>query len=877
MTLGPREPQGAAFAPIFEAMHRGLLQRERLLKLDTPLGANTLIPLRALGCAQLGRDYTWTIDAATTRDDLNPDALIAQPVTLWMQQPRGALDLNADYRPIHGYVHTVRRLGADGGLTSWQIGFSSALHFLRHRRDERFWLDRDAQEILSEVFDRYPPLQGAFRFELSGALAKRSYCRQSETDWHFVNRIMEDEGLYGYWTHDAREQKTTLRIVDRVEALPAAKPIEFYRGNAGDEISGFTQWATLRQLNSVHVASRSGDYKRPSTPFEVRQSVRTTRYVEQTNWRTQEQKAIPYPPLEDYSAGAYRYPDSDRGAAWARVRAEEYESRSRRYAGVGGSRWIDAGGRFVLNDHPAHAESDPKAREFVAIAARWTIENNVSIARSSRHFPYSLQADIERARSGHGSAFAVAPHPQDGATGLYVIEVEAQRTDIEYRSPFEHRKPAMSVEMATIVTPNGEEVWTDPLNRVRARFHWDRQSPPDAFETSPPLLVGQSDTGPQYGGVHVPRRGETVYVDFVGGDCDRPYIVSRAPGGATPPMWHSDGLLSGFQSREYGGGGGYSEMQLDDATGQVRARVLSKTRGDYSHLTLGYGIVQQGNTRGRYLGSGFALHADQYGAVRANRGLYIGTHATRHDAEQLDVDAARDQLKDAADVLARQSLLSEQHRAESLKAGHDALTELTDATRQPVEPGASGGRTSGGGTGSANGFKVPAMLLGSAGGMGLTTFQSLHASADRHVSVVAGQSAFVATGKSFVASAGEKVSVFGEDGIKLFAKGDVRVESHRETLDLIGQKTVRLVSATERIEIAADKEIVITSGQAYIRLRDGDIQIHAPGKIDIKGSLHNFSGPASMPYPMPVQPDAVCVPCMMKQAAGRGAFVAMGA
>ncbi|MCZ2899934.1 phage late control D family protein, partial [Burkholderia thailandensis] len=251
MTLGPREPQGTAFAPIFEAMHRGLLQRERLLKLDTPLGANTLIPLRALGCAQLGRDYTWTIDAATTRDDLNPDALIAQPVTLWMQQPRGALDLNADYRPIHGYVHTVRRLGADGGLTSWQIGFSSALHFLRHRRDERFWLDRDAQEILSEVFDRYPPLQGAFRFELSGALAKRSYCRQSETDWHFVNRIMEDEGLYGYWTHDAREQKTTLRIVDRVEALPAAKPIEFYRGNAGDEISGFTQWATLRQLNSV--------------------------------------------------------------------------------------------------------------------------------------------------------------------------------------------------------------------------------------------------------------------------------------------------------------------------------------------------------------------------------------------------------------------------------------------------------------------------------------------------------------------------------------------------------------------------------------------------------------------------------------------------
>ncbi len=61
-----------------------------------------------------------------------------------------------------------------------------------------------------------------------------------------------------------------------------------------------------------------------------------------------------------------------------------------------------------------------------------------------------------------------------------------------------------------------------------------------------------------------------------------------------------------------------------------------------------------------------------------------------------------------------------------------------------------------------------------------------------------------------------------------------------------------------------------------IRLKGGDIQIHAPGRIDIKGSMHSFSGPASMPYPMPTQPDAVCVPCLMKRTAGRSAFVSTG-
>ncbi|RDK02924.1 type VI secretion system tip protein VgrG [Paraburkholderia lacunae] len=875
--MQPRAFGGLSPQPIFEAIHRGLLQRDRLLKLDTPLGANALIPLRAIGEARLGRDYTWTIDAASTRDDLNLDALMAQPVTLWLQLPRGTFDFDSEYRPIHGYVHKVQRLGADGGLTTYQIGFSSALHFLRHRRDEHYWLDRDATAILSDVFNRYPQLQGAFQFKLSRPLAVRSYCRQSETDWNFAERLMEDEGLYGYWAHADNEQKTTYVIVDRVSTLPDAKPIGFYRGDVGDEVDRFTQWTALRQLNSVAVASRSGDYKRPTSPFEVQSTVQTTSYTEQVNWRTEEEKKIPYPQLEHYSAGAYRYPDSDRGGSWAQIRAEEYESRSRRFFGVGGSRWIDIGGRFVLDDHPAHTETDARQREFVAVAVRWTIQNNVPIVQPGAHLPYSLQADVERVRSSTGSALAIASHPQDGSVGVYVVEVEAQRTDVEYRSPFDHPKPVMTVEMATVVTPNGEEIWTDALNRVKVRFHWDRQSPAEAFNTSPALLIAQSDTGERYGGVHVPRRGETIYIDFVGGDCDRPYVVSRAPGGATPPMWHSHGLFSGFQSREYGGGGGYNEVQLDDATGQTRARLLSTTGSDYSHLTLGYAIVQQGNTRGRFLGLGYTLHADRYGAIRANRGLYVGTYEARHDGDQLDVDEAREQLKDAADVMAAQSSLAEQHRAASLKDGHAALTHFTDATQQSSAPETKGGRTAGGGTGSANTFRAPLMLLGSAAGIGLSTPQSIQVAADQHVNVVAGKGAFVATGKSLAMSVGEAASLFAQEGVKMFSKGPVQIESHGDNIGLIAQKILQILSTTGRIEIAADQEILITCGEAYIRIAKGNIEIHAPGKIDVKGSLHSFNGPASMPFQMPTLPDAVCVPCMMKRAAGRSPFVTTGA
>ncbi|RQR51465.1 DUF2345 domain-containing protein, partial [Burkholderia sp. Bp9126] len=63
--------------------------------------------------------------------------------------------------------------------------------------------------------------------------------------------------------------------------------------------------------------------------------------------------------------------------------------------------------------------------------------------------------------------------------------------------------------------------------------------------------------------------------------------------------------------------------------------------------------------------------------------------------------------------------------------------------------------------------------------------------------------------------------------------------------------TVKVLSATDRIEIAADQGILLTSGGAYIRIKGGQIEIHAPGKIDVKGASHTFSGPASQGYPLP--------------------------
>ncbi|CAG9230960.1 hypothetical protein BGLA2_510028 [Burkholderia gladioli] len=77
------------------------LQQDRLLKLDSPLEGTVLLPLRASGSARLGRHFEFTVDVASRDDTLELKALIAQPVTLWIQQS------HESYRPHHGYVHTA--------------------------------------------------------------------------------------------------------------------------------------------------------------------------------------------------------------------------------------------------------------------------------------------------------------------------------------------------------------------------------------------------------------------------------------------------------------------------------------------------------------------------------------------------------------------------------------------------------------------------------------------------------------------------------------------------------------------------------------------------------------------------------------------------
>lgn len=809
-------------------------QQNRLLKLTTDLGADIFLPQRVVAHERLGRSYEYKVDLVSVRSDIELKKLIARPITLWVLQH------DQSYLPINGYVHTAKRLGSDGLLTFCQVSFAPWLHFLKFRRDARIWQEKTVDDILVDVFRAHPQAQGNFRFNLTRPSAPRSYCTQYETDWHFIQRLMEEEGWYGYHEQKADGTGHVLVITDTTDHLKAVAPqrIRFHCADTGDESDEIVHWSASRSLAPRRFTTRTHDYKAPNAPKHTDTSV----FPEHGDLPAQ---------LEIYEyTGAYTYPRQEQGDRQARIRVEETESRMKRFYGVSGARNLPVGHWFTLEDHPAHRDETEGDRQFLVIAVEWCIENNLPLSGRSKDFPGSLASQLEAfriatGRNFHASAGIANARQQNEQGGYCFNRFEVQRRKIPYRSPSDHARPDLYPQTAVVVGPAGEEIHTDHLNRVKVRLRWDRHNGNDDRGACW-VRVSYPNAGQGWGGLNVPRVGQEVIVTFLGGDPDRPVVTGRLYNEDQGPQWHSNGKLSGYKSKEYKGTG-FNQLVLDDTTNQNRVHLYSTNT--HAQLNLGYLISQRGNERSRFFGSGFALSTDDFGAIVTQKGLYISTYG-RPGAQgtQLDAVEATSQLKVGASLAKALSDTAAKAGAEPL-TGQAALDQFIDSTKDSYD---------GEGRSDANRFKEPILLAASPSGVGVTSAKSTHIHTGEAITVSSGSDTNVAVGKSLLVTVAEKIGLFAANaGIKLFAaRGKIDVQAQSDDIDIIAEKVLRLLSTTSRIEIHAKEEVLISAGGSSIKVSADGITSSTSGKWIAKASMHLMPGPATSNYVMPHLPKA---------------------
>lgn len=240
------------------------LQANRLFTIQTPLQGMSEVVLVDFHCTEaLSQNFEIRGRLASQDRNIELKKLIGQPVTITLQLT-DALASSAE-RYFHGYVAAFTHLDNDGGLASYSVTILPWLWMLSRRRDIRIFQEENTETILSKVFQEYGHI-ASFEFRLSKATSNRSYCTQyKETDLVFVERLMQEDGLFFYFEHEKTGHK--LIITDTsITAKPIDGPspsLQYSQGEAMDDLAVVTSFQALRQLESDSVGLKTFDYKSP--------------------------------------------------------------------------------------------------------------------------------------------------------------------------------------------------------------------------------------------------------------------------------------------------------------------------------------------------------------------------------------------------------------------------------------------------------------------------------------------------------------------------------------------------------------------------------------------------------------------------------------
>ncbi len=231
--------------------------------------------------------------------------------------------------------------------------------------------------------------------------------------------------------------------------------------------------------------------------------------------------------------------------------------------------------------------------------------------------------------------------------GEWTHRCEARSADVPHRPPRVTPKPKISgVESATVVGSPGEEIHTDEFGRVRVHFHWDRESAMDDG-SSCWIHVSQSWGGAGYGGSNLPRVGQEVLVDFLGGDPDRPVITGRVYTNLqkVPYKLPDNKTQSGWKSNSTNGTGGYNEVMFEDAAGRELLRMQAEK--DLHKLVKNDEIVTIGRDRTKLVKNDDTLTVDndRTKLVKNDEAVTIGNDRTKLVKNDENVTIGNDRTK----------------------------------------------------------------------------------------------------------------------------------------------------------------------------------------------------------------------------------------
>jgi type VI secretion system secreted protein VgrG len=520
--------------------------------LEVHVASNDALDVRHFAVQDgMSQIFSVALTAVSKNPNIDFDGVVGKDATFRLRSSSGSGD-----REWHGLCSNLLQVGVEeNGVSTYQITIVPTLWLLTQRRNHRIFQQLSEIEIVQKLLGEWGITP---EMKLTGTYKKRKYKVQyAESDFDFLSRLLEDVGVSFHFKQEAHQTKLVLNDAPQKNDT-RVMPLPFIdRPNHGETREHVTGVTVHQRVRPGKFTVRDHDYRLPpSYPLKGEhqdgQGVETK--LERFHYepgaflfRSESGDATPHADDKGKSRS-----DEKEAQAIAKKRLASKRSESKRTTFHSNAMDLAAGTVLRVMNHPRSDVGD-----------------------MSKHLVLNVGI--------HGDS-----------EGELDLSAEAVSADLDYHPPTKTEKPKIQgVESATIVGPAGEEIHTDEFGRVRVQFHWDREGKFNE-DSSCWIHTSQPWGGSGYGGSNLPRVGQEVLVDFLGGDPDRPIITGRVYTNLqkTPYKLPDNKTQSGWKSNSTGGGGGYNEMMFEDAQGKELVRMQAErnmdtlVKNDQTHTVL---------------------------------------------------------------------------------------------------------------------------------------------------------------------------------------------------------------------------------------------------------------------------------------------------
>jgi type VI secretion system secreted protein VgrG len=475
-----------------------------------------------VGVEQLSQPFRYDVEFLSDIDMLEPNSFLGEPMTVHLELKEGAL------RHFNGIITDFSLRGHVGKKALYAVTLRPLLWLLTQRINSKIHKGTAVQIVKAVCADA--PYADAKVEVKEGPLddVEPNYefvVQHEESDFNFVMRMLERDGIYFYFEHMADKHSLVLTTSDAY-TVEKYGTLEFtVAQNAPQKQQEYVdQFVRHSALTPGTFAIHDFDYTATKNPLLVE---------------------VPIP--RAHSLGEFEvfhfpggYVDTEFGRTIARRRLEALQVSGERFDGQGNARCLGAGQLFSLIGHP----EDTVNTDYMVYSVSFTLRTH-----------------------DHQSGGAL---PSSDVIRANFVALDRAKP---FRPPLRTPKPRiLGVQSAVVVGPEGQEIETDPdgFGRVKVKFHWDRSGVKDGSNCCW-IRVSQPWAGSNFGIIFTPRIGQEVLVEFLNGDPDLPVITGRVYNNDHMPPYTlpDNNTQSGIktQSSLWGGLTHFNEIRFEDKLG----------------------------------------------------------------------------------------------------------------------------------------------------------------------------------------------------------------------------------------------------------------------------------------------------------------------